>query len=137
MWLAVAMHLELSEFSAVCDLGSTCHALRPLARHPELWQKFCRLAFAGRGFAPCETQLRFYNWSWRNMFQRRKRLRFDGLYYLATTKLLAGLNEGRGMKEADKDFYSPAGRWVTSYRVMRFFPDGRLFTHLCLSLIHI
>jgi len=52
---------------------------------------------------------------------------------VATTKLLAGLNEGRGMKEAGKDFYCPGGRWVTSYRVLRFFPCGSLFSYLCAS----
>lgn len=106
------------------------------------------------------------------MFRRRRRLRFDGIYYITTTKLLAGMNEGRGMKETDKgarcarrwparcscicisggatrrapahrstsprplplllpDFYSPAGRWVTSYRVLRFFPCGAMFSYLC------
>ena len=35
------------------------------------------------------------------------------------------------MKEADKDLYTPAGLWVTSYRVLRFFDDGSLFSYLC------
>ena len=32
-----------------------------------------------------------------------------------------------------RSFYNPAGRWVTSYRILRFFPDGTMFTYLCSS----
>lgn len=35
------------------------------------------------------------------------------------------------MKEADKDLYTPAGLWVTSYRILRFFDDGKMFSFLC------
>jgi hypothetical protein len=130
VWLAIASHLSLAEFAAVCRLGGTCRTLRPLGRHPVLWRRLCLLAFQNHGFLPSDGQLRKFRWSWRTMFRERLRLRFDGFYYLATTKLLVGLNEGRGMKEADKDFYKPGGRWVTSYRVLRFWPDGRMFTFL-------
>ena len=37
------------------------------------------------------------------------------------------------MKEADKDLYQPGGLWVTSYRLLRFFPDGSMWSHLCAS----
>ena len=134
VWLDIALHIELADFRAVCALGATCRALRPLGRHPQLWHHFCVAAFSARGFInPPERLLRCFNWSYRQMFRERKRLRYDGLYFVATTKLLAGLNEGRGMKEADKDFYNPGGRWVTSFRVFRFFPCGRMFSYLCSS----
>jgi hypothetical protein len=60
----------------------------------------------------------------RTMFQNRCRLRTDGMYYIATTKVLRSTQEGRGMKEKDKDLYSPGGLWVTTYRLLRFFADG-------------
>ena len=31
----------------------------------------------------------------------------------ATSKLIKGLDEGRGMKEKDVDFYAPCGKWMT------------------------
>ena len=96
----MAGHLLLKDFAAACALARACHALRPLSRHPELWERFCRAAFILRGQYPIETQLRFYSWSWLCMFLQRRRLRFDGLYYCAVTKLIRGMNEGRGMKEA-------------------------------------
>ena len=131
LWLAVCSCFALDDFPGVCALARTCHTLRPLARHPQLWEKFCRAAFSLVGHLPSTSQLRFYGWSWLGMFRFRRRLRFDGVYYVKTTKLLAGLAEGRGMKEAGKDFYDPRGRWVTSYRVLRFFPCGRMFSYLC------
>ena len=133
LWLAVANSFGLSEFMAVCALARTCHTLRPLSRHPQLWEKFCRSAYCTSGHLEIESQLRCYSWSWLSMFLHRRRLRFDGLYSFATTKRIFGLNEGRGMKEADKDYYNPAGNFVTSYRVLRFFPCGSLFSCLFAS----
>ena len=39
------------------------------------------------------------------------------------------------MKESDKDLYTPAGLWVTSYRILRFFDDGKLFSYLCAAQV--
>ena len=133
LWTLIAQQFGLAEFSAICALGGCCRSLRPLARLPELWEALCRQAYTLPGFRPAEQCLRLYCFSWRSMFQQRPRLRFDGLYYFTTTKLVHGLNEGRGMKEADKDFFNPAGNWVTTFRVLRFYPDGRLFSYLCSS----
>ena len=133
LWLVVASSFELSEFWSVCALAKTCHGLRPLARHPELWERFCRAAYCTRGHLKIESQLRLFSWSWLKMFRLRRRLRFDGIYSIATTKRIFGLNEGRGMKETDKDYYNPAGNFVTSYRVLRFFPCGEMFSYLCSS----
>ena len=133
LWALVAQHVALADFQAICRLGSVCRGLRPISRLSQLWEPLCRQAFSTPGFRPCDELLRDYDHSWRRMFQQRKRLRFDGLYYVATTKLLHGLNEGRGMKEADRDFYSPGGRLVTSFRIIVFFPCGAMFSYLCSS----
>ena len=103
MWLAVCHCFPQENFRSICALGATCHALQPLSCHPQLFERLCRSAFALPGYRPCESVMRLFAWSWRLMFMWRKRLRFDGLYFVATTKLLAGLNEGRGMKEKDKE----------------------------------
>ena len=105
MWLAIA--LQLSTFDGPSRLGQVCRCLRPICRHPELWERRSRAAFSARGFLASDALLRSYQWSWRKMFMARRRLRFDGVYYLSTTRMLCGTNEGRGMKEADKDFYCP------------------------------
>ncbi len=131
LWVKIAAAAK--DFRTICSLAAVCHGLQELGRDPQLWEQLCRSAFAMRGFRPCDEVLREYSWSWREMFRRRKRLRFDGFYYLASTKLLHGLNEGRGMKESNKDFYNTGGRWVTSYRLLRFFPDGSMFSHLFAS----
>jgi hypothetical protein len=39
------------------------------------------------------------------------------------------------MKESDTDLYTPAGLWVTSYRILRFFDDGKLFSYLCAAQV--
>lgn len=128
LWVHIAS-LAL-DFQVVCALGAVCRTLRPISRHPQLWEPLCRAAFSVRGFRPPEEALREHNWSWKRMFQQRKRLRFDGIYVLTTKKLLQGEDEGRGMKETGKDFYNVGGLWVTSYRVLRFYPDGTMFSHL-------
>lgn len=133
LWVHIGKCFELHDFRAVVALGGTCHLLRTLSRHTEVWHHFCKLAYCLPGYLSCESVLRLYRFSYREMFRWRRRLRFDGLYYLTTTKLLHGLNEGRGMKELDKDFYNPGGRWVTSFRVFRFFPNGRMFSLLISS----
>ena len=99
LWLAVVSTLQLSEFANACALARTCHTLRPISRHPELWERFCQAAFSLRGHLALDSQLRLYSWSWLKMFLRRPRLRFDGMYYLETKKLIRGMVEGRGMKE--------------------------------------
>eukprot|EP00966_Prymnesium_polylepis_P319771 7376202-Prymnesium_polylepis.1 len=130
-WLEIAAHLPVSDFAAICRLGSVCRALLPIGRHPELWERCCRYAFANQGFAPCDDVIRLFDWSWRAMYMRRCRLRTDGMYYVATTKILKSTPEGRGMKKLDEDLYAPAGLWVTSYRILRFFDDGKMFSYLC------
>ena len=63
------------------------------------------------------------------MFMTRRRLRFDGLYYITTVKVMMGCQEGRGMKEAGKDFYrGPLA--VTYHRIFRFFPNGMMFCYI-------
>jgi len=121
LWLHIA---ELSDFTAVCRLATVCRVLWPLGRHPSVWERRCREAFCLAGHAPCDRVIRDYAWSWQRMFLLRPRLRFDGVYMSAHTKLLAGLNEGRGMKEKDVDFYARCGKWVTYYRLWRFYDDG-------------
>ena len=34
------------------------------------------------------------------------------------------------MKESEKDFYNPLGRWVTYHRIVRFYASGDLFVYL-------
>ena len=124
MWLAIALHL--STFDGPSRLGQVCRSLRPICRHPELWERRARAAFSSRGFLDSDALLRSYVWSWRKMFMARRRLRFDGVYFISTTRMVEGTNEGRGMKEADKDFYCPGGMKVTYHRIFRFWPSGSL-----------
>ena len=129
LWLLICAALE--EPRAVCRLACVCHQLRGVSWHPELWERLCRRTFPVRaGFSPCEELFREFHFSWRRMFMRRRRLRFDGFYCATHKRLLAGLNEGRGMKEAEKDFYNPLGRWVTYHRIVRFYASGDLFVYL-------
>ena len=128
MWLAIA--LQLATFDGPSRLGQVCRSLRPICRHPELWERRSRAAFSARGFLDSDALLRSYQWSWRKMFMARRRLRFDGVYFLSTTRMLCGTNEGRGMKEADKDFYCPGGMKVTYHRIFRFWPSGNLCAYL-------
>jgi len=64
------------------------------------------------------------------MYELRPRLRLDGFYFVAVSRLLVGAREGRGMKEAEKDFFDPRGKWSTYYRIWRFFPSGHVFCWL-------
>ena len=102
VWLLIAAQIPLDAYASLCTLASTCHWLRFVSRHPPFWEAYCRAAFrVERGFLDNDRMLRSYGWSWRSMFMQRKRLRYDGVYYLATKRLIHGLNEGRGMKETD------------------------------------
>jgi hypothetical protein len=65
------------------------------------------------------------------MFTQRPRLRYDGLYVHRSVVPKAGVMEGRGMKELGKDFYKPM-LFVTTYRYLRFYPDG-VVAHLLSS----
>ena len=68
------------------------HPRCPLARHPQLWQRLCLAAFANHGYIqPPEKLLHCFQWSYRTMFQRRKRLRFDGLHYNSTGYVSLGM----------------------------------------------
>lgn len=129
LWLLIGSHFG-EHFSSLCRLSAVCRALWPLGRYPNLWEEHCRRAYCLRGQLPCDTLLREYGWSWQRMFARRPRLRFDGIYVHAHTKLLRGTQEGRGMKETDIDFYAACGKWRTYYRLFRFFPDGSMFAFI-------
>jgi hypothetical protein len=130
LWMLIVSKVPPEEFASLGVIGCTCHVLRSVARHPQHWEAFCLSAFSLPGFLSSEPLLRLYSWSWRQMFMQRKRLRFDGVYYITTRKLLHGLNEGRGMKEKDQDFYDPGGRWVVSYEIFRFFSSGIMLSYL-------
>lgn len=141
LWVAIALHLtpeggneQRGDFRAVGRMASVCRGLRALGRAPAVWEAFCHAVFSSPGFLWSEDLLRLYNFSWRRMFQQRRRLRFDGIYFLKYTRVLIGLNEGRGMKEADKDFLKPGGHWVVTYRVLQFYPGGEIVSFLCSAL---
>ena len=91
LWLVVASKIPVAHFVLLGTLAQLCHGTRYLSRSSELWEMFCRQGFACPGCVPCDLVIHRYGWSWRAMFERRKRLRFDGFYYIATTKLLHGL----------------------------------------------
>lgn len=124
LWLSIALHMG----AAASRLAEVCWGLRPLSRHPELWEALCKAAFPLEcGFRDLDA--RSFGWSWRNMYMTRRRLRFDGLYYITTVKVMMGCQEGRGMKEAGKDFYrGPLA--VTYHRIFRFFPSGDCWVYL-------
>ena len=124
LWLSIALHMG----AAASRLAEVCWGLRPLSRHPELWEALCKAAFPLEcGFR--NLDVRSFGWSWRSMFMTRRRLRFDGLYYITTVKVMMGCQEGRGMKEAGKDFYrGPLA--VTYHRIFRFFPSGDCWVYL-------
>lgn len=141
LWVAVALHLtpqgkkdQRGDFRAVCRMASVCRGMRALGRAPAVWEAFCHAVFAAPGFLWSEELLRLYKFSWRTMYRERRRLRFDGIYFFKYTRVLIGLNEGRGMKEADKDFLKPGGHWVITYRVIQFYPEGEMVTFLCSAL---
>lgn len=90
IWVLIGCAFGLEAFQGVVNLGQTCHMLRAIARHTDIWKRFCGLAFSLPGYLSCESQLRLYRFSYREMFKRRLRLRFDGLYYLTSTRLLHG-----------------------------------------------
>ena len=124
LWLSIALKMG----AAASRLTAVCWGLRPLSRHPQLWEALCRAAFPLEcGFRKLDE--RSFGWSWRSMFMRRRRLRFDGLYYITTVNFIIGCQEGRGMKETGKDFYR--GRHeVTYHRIFRFFPSGDCWVYL-------
>ena len=99
LWLVIGAHVSVgllesqSALARIGRLACTCHALRPLGWHQELWAQLARVAWPRRlGFASSDgiLVLKQYRWSWRRMLQERARLRFDGVYFLAQSRLIVG-----------------------------------------------
>jgi len=125
VWLQIAAYA--GHFSDLCRLSQVCRSLWALGRHPLVWEVRCRTAFCLPGQLSCEALLRRYDFSWQRMFRHRPRLRFDGIYFNSHTKLIRGVDEGRGMKEKDVSTYSACGKWSTYYRALRFYSDGSMW----------
>ena len=144
LWVVIAAHVSVgllesqSALKCIGRLACTCHALRPLGWHQELWAQLARVAWPHRlGFASSDSllALKHYCWSWRRMLQERARLRFDGVYFLSQSRLVVGQQEGRGMKEGPScDYYDPRGKWSTFYRIWRFHVDGSMWAFVCSEL---
>ena len=74
-----------------------------ICRDPNVWKLLCALAWPG-----CKrSQVVEYGGSWRTMYIHRPRPRYDGFYFFKWSTQRHGRDEGRGMKDAGKDYYKP------------------------------
>lgn len=133
LWIHVLNRTDDSP-STPANLAATCRALWLLSKNADVWRNRCIRAYSLRGHEPTKPLLRHYCWDWLRMYVSRPRLRLDGVYFMAHSKLVLGVNEGRGMKEAaDVDYHSPGGKWTTFYRFFRFFRDGTCAVYISSS----
>ncbi|KAM9847846.1 F-box only protein 9 isoform 2-T2 [Aulostomus maculatus] len=98
------------DMRALEQLSLVCRGFYMCARDPEIWRRAC-LRVWGRN---CTKLAPFV--SWREMFLRRPRVRFDGVYISKTSYIRQG--------EESLDGYYRAWHHVEYYRYLRFFPDG-------------
>ena len=95
-----------------------------------MWKLLCALSWPG-----CKrSQLAAYGGSWRGMYIMRPRPRMDGFYVVKWSTHRHGRNEGRGMKDAGKDYYKPA-IITLMYKVLLFQTGGNVLT-LTTSIEH-
>ncbi|XP_026521044.1 F-box only protein 9 isoform X2 [Notechis scutatus] len=93
------------------QLSLVCRGFYICARDPEIWRQAC-LKVWGR---TCNKTIPYT--SWREMFVKRPRVRFDGVYISKTTYIRQG--------EQSLDGFYRAWHQVDYYRYLRFFPDGQ------------
>ncbi|XP_063169657.1 F-box only protein 9 isoform X2 [Candoia aspera] len=94
------------------QLSLVCRGFYICARDPEIWRQAC-LKVWGR---TCNKMVPYT--SWREMFVKRPRVRFDGVYISKTTYIRQG--------EQSLDGFYRAWHQVDYYRYLRFFPDGQV-----------
>uniref|UniRef100_A0A665XAC3 F-box only protein n=1 Tax=Echeneis naucrates TaxID=173247 RepID=A0A665XAC3_ECHNA len=100
------------DMRALEQLSLVCRGFYICARDPEIWRSAC-LRVWGR---KCTKFVPFK--SWREMFLRRPRVRFDGVYISKTSYIRQG--------EESLDGFYRAWHHVEFYRYLRFFPDGHV-----------
>ena len=105
----------------IARLSMTAKSWRHLIQDPNVWKLLCALAWPG-----CKrSQVSEYGGSWRSMYMHRPRPRMDGFYCFKWSTARHGHDEGRGMKEAGKDFYKPV-IITLMYKVILFQPGGKV-----------
>ncbi|XP_029305569.1 F-box only protein 9 [Cottoperca gobio] len=100
------------DMRALEQLSLVCRGFYICARDAELWHSAC-LRVWGRN---CTKLVPFK--SWREMFLRRPRVRFDGVYISKTSYIRQG--------EESLDGFYRAWHHVEYYRYLRFFPEGNV-----------
>uniref|UniRef100_A0A3Q3WL60 F-box only protein 9 n=1 Tax=Mola mola TaxID=94237 RepID=A0A3Q3WL60_MOLML len=100
------------DMRALEQLSLVCRGFYICARDPEIWHLACVRVW-GRN---CTKVVPFM--SWRDMFLRRPRVRFDGIYISKSSYIRQG--------EKSLDGFYRAWHHVEYYRYMRFFPDGHV-----------
>ncbi|XP_061766299.1 F-box only protein 9 isoform X1 [Nerophis ophidion] len=98
------------DMRALEQLSLVCRGFYICARDSEIWRLACSRVW-GRNCTKLGPFL-----TWREMFLKRPRVRFDGVYISKTSYIRQG-------EESLDGFYRP---WhhVEFYRYLRFFPDG-------------
>uniref|UniRef100_H3DGL5 F-box only protein n=1 Tax=Tetraodon nigroviridis TaxID=99883 RepID=H3DGL5_TETNG len=100
------------DLRALEQLSLVCRGFYICARDPEIWHSACARVW-GRN---CTKVVPFK--SWRDMFLRRPRVRFDGVYISKMSYIRQG--------ESSLDGFYRAWHHVEYYRYLRFFPDGQV-----------
>lgn len=111
-WVLSNNQLDVRSLDA-CSL--VCKGFYLCARAPEIWRAVC-IKVWGVNVGTLEDSAYL---SWREMFYKRHRVLFSGVYIAKTTYLRMGENSFQDQ------FYRPI-HLVEYYRLMRFFPDGSL-----------
>lgn len=105
----VSSHLDMRSLDA---FSAVCKGFYVMARDPEIWKLACAKIWGENNIENC---LKTYC-DWREMFLKRPRLNFDGVYISRTSYARAG-------EQSLDNLYRP---WhlVEYFRYLRFFPDG-------------
>ena len=90
IWVLIGCAFGLEAFQGVVNLSQTCHMLRAIARHTDIWKRFCGLRSRFLAISRASRNSAFTDSATVKCLRGASALRFDGLYYLTSTRLLHG-----------------------------------------------
>jgi len=103
------------DFKSVENCGMVCKGFRFLAREPEIWQKACVKVWGDL------IPQQFANLTWREMYVKRPRLNYHGVYI---SKVIYTRQGEQSFDNAYMILHT-----VEYFRYLRFFPDGQVLMY--------
>ncbi|KAI8084144.1 uncharacterized protein B0P05DRAFT_636303 [Gilbertella persicaria] len=125
--LNVLKILALHSVSSISYFATVCKKFFLYTRDPSIWQYAAVRVFRQPSMTleesrqECLKYVNTFDGNWMRMFIDRPRIRYDGVYISICHYIRPGTSETAWNKPI---------HFVTYYRYLRFFPDGRILKHV-------